>query len=135
MNKIIDPEPKTLRGGEDKVYDVLFFLVFYFINFLKMESYEIREISSNLNSLRKQYDAICDKNQRLENGIQSTRHKIEKFKQIELDLESEKTRLHDKRDNCDLVKTQTQQKQKKAMLDKATYIHMIKRMKHDKISY
>ena len=23
MNKIIDPEPNTLRGGEDKVYDVL----------------------------------------------------------------------------------------------------------------
>ena len=22
MNRIIDPEPKTLRGGEDKVYDV-----------------------------------------------------------------------------------------------------------------
>jgi len=23
MNRIIDPEPKTLRGGEDKVYDVI----------------------------------------------------------------------------------------------------------------
>ena len=35
MNKIIDPEPNTLRGGEDKVYDV-FFTLNYFINLIKM---------------------------------------------------------------------------------------------------
>ena len=100
-----------------------------------MEKVQKKEITKNLTQLRKQYDKIQEKISQLQKSIIQKRTNIEKVKEIETELLSDKQNILDELAECDEKKCITQQKQKKAMLDRATYKYMIKRMKHDKISY
>ena len=79
--------------------------IFFITN--QQESFQKKEITKNLTSLRKQYDKIQEKISQLEKSITLKRTNIEKVKEIEQELLNDKQMILDKLSQCDDKKCRT----------------------------